>query len=66
MNKPAGDSRYFILLNSYFIIMTIGPEAIAREQIDRMLELAGWAVQDKKREKNKRSETMLDITCCCE
>ena len=28
--------------------MPIGPEDIAREQIDRMLEQAGWAVQDAK------------------
>ncbi len=29
-------------------IMSLGPEGIAREQIDRMLEQAGWAVQDAK------------------
>ena len=28
--------------------MTYGPEDIAREQIDRMLVSAGWAVQDAK------------------
>ena len=28
--------------------MPLGPEDIAREQIDRMLEQAGWAVQDAK------------------
>jgi hypothetical protein len=28
--------------------MPQGPEDIAREQIDRMLEQAGWAVQDVK------------------
>jgi type I restriction enzyme R subunit len=28
--------------------MPLGPEDIAREQIDRMLVQAGWAVQDAK------------------
>jgi len=28
--------------------MPLGPEDIAREQIDRMLDQAGWAVQDAK------------------
>jgi type I restriction enzyme R subunit len=28
--------------------MPLGPEDIAREQIDRMLMSAGWAVQDAK------------------
>jgi len=28
--------------------MPLGPEDIAREQIDRMLVSAGWAVQDAK------------------
>lgn len=28
--------------------MPVDPEDIAREQIDRMLEQAGWAVQDAK------------------
>ena len=28
--------------------MPLGPEDIARENIDRMLEQAGWAVQDVK------------------
>lgn len=28
--------------------MPLGPEDIAHEQIDRMLEQAGWAVQDAK------------------
>jgi hypothetical protein len=28
--------------------MAHGPEVIAREQIDRMLVTAGWAVQDAK------------------
>ncbi len=30
--------------------MPLGPEDIAREQIDRMLEQAGWAVQDARHE----------------
>ncbi len=42
--------HYALLQHGFHVSEDMGkkPEDIAREQIDRMLELSGWAVQDAK------------------